>query len=205
MSKKQDANAAEDEKPKGGKMKKLMGITIGALTLIGAGVGGGFYYSSAIADSSPAQDPHRPKLVERVYGVLPEPTEEGKEEPLKEGTVYVKNDQAKVDPSKYEVTYYKLPQNFTANLGEGANFVQLGISLATYYDGKVVLNIKRQMVPIRSAVLLTLSEQEPEELASSEGKKDLQKKLTVAINDVLRAKEGFGGIDNVYFTNLVIQ
>jgi len=33
----------------------------------------------------------------------------------------------------------------------------------------------------------------------------LQRDLTQAINDVLRQKEGFGGIDNVYFTNLVIQ
>ena len=33
----------------------------------------------------------------------------------------------------------------------------------------------------------------------------LQRQLTAAINDVLRDKEGFGGIDNVYFTSLVIQ
>lgn len=42
----------------------------------------------------------------------------------------------------------------------------------------------------------------PRTLAS---KHELQRKLTDAINYILREKEGFGGIDNVYFTNLVIQ
>ncbi len=207
MSKKDDKETeAEREKPKGGKLKKLLMVSVSSLTLVGAGVGGGFYYSSTIAESGPKQDPNRPKLVKRGDNPPPDTGgEEGKEAPLKEGTVYVESDQIKVDPAKYEVTYYKLPQNLTANLGEGANFVQMGLSLSTYYDGKVILNIKRQMVPIRSAILLTLSEQHPEELASSRGKIELQKKLTHAINDVLREKEGFGGIDNVYFTNLVIQ
>jgi flagellar FliL protein len=35
--------------------------------------------------------------------------------------------------------------------------------------------------------------------------KKLQPDLTAAINDLLRQKEGFGGVDNVYFSNLVIQ
>ena len=40
---------------------------------------------------------------------------------------------------------------------------------------------------------------------TGEGKQLLQRDLTDAINQVLRDKEGFGGIDNVYFSNLVIQ
>jgi flagellar FliL protein len=83
--------------------------------------------------------------------------------------------------------------------------VQIGISLATYYDGAVINNIKRQTTPIRSAVLMVLSEQDPAVLSTAEGKQALQKQLTQAINAVLREKEGFGGIDSVYFSNLVIQ
>ncbi|MBL0914478.1 MAG: flagellar basal body-associated FliL family protein, partial [Sphingopyxis sp.] len=73
------------------------------------------------------------------------------------------------------------------------------------YDGKVITNIKRQQVPIRSAVLMVLAEQDPALLSTSQGKQLLQRQLTNAINDVLREKEGFGGVDNVYFTSLVIQ
>jgi flagellar FliL protein len=61
------------------------------------------------------------------------------------------------------------------------------------------------MVPIRSAVLMVLAEQDPAMLSTSQGKQMLQRRLSGAINGVLREKEGFGGIDNVYFTSLVIQ
>ena len=124
---------------------------------------------------------------------------------MKEGTVSVPNDRFKVDPSKYEITYIPVEQPFTANLADGSGFIQIGISLATYYDGKVVANVKRQDVPIRSAVLMILSEQDPAVLATAQGKQLLQRELARAINTVLREKEGFGGIDNVYFNSLVIQ
>jgi flagellar protein FliL len=60
-------------------------------------------------------------------------------------------------------------------------------------------------VPLRSAILLVLSEQVAPVLSTPQGKHQLRRQLTKAINDVLREKEGFGGIDSVYFTNLVIQ
>ena len=94
---------------------------------------------------------------------------------------------------------------FTTNLADGSGFLQVGISLSTFYDGKVIGNIKRQQVPIRSVVLMVLAEQDPALLSTSHGKQSLQRLLTAAINQVLRDKEGFGGIDNVYFTSLVIQ
>ena len=94
---------------------------------------------------------------------------------------------------------------FTANLADGSGFAQVGLSLATYYDSRVVGNIKRQIVPIRSSVLMILSVQEASVLSTPGGRQLLQRQLTRAINQVLREKEGFGGIDNVYFTNLVIQ
>jgi flagellar FliL protein len=174
--------------------------------LTAGGAAGGMYLSGGVTGKEAEEDPHRPKLVERSEEPAEAPAEgeEGKVV-LKEGTVSVKNDKQKVDPKKFEVTYIALEQSFTANLADGAGFVQLGISLATYYDGKVVQNVERQAVPIRSAVLMVLSQQDAAVLSTPQGKQMLQRDLTHAINDVLRQKEGFGGIDNVYFTNLVIQ
>jgi flagellar protein FliL len=191
--------------PKSGMKKKLiLGVSI--LTLLSAGVGAGVYLSGSMIDPEKAEDVHRPKLVERSAEPA-EPVEGGDEKdiPLKVGTVSVANDRFKVDPKKYEITYYPLEQNFTANLADGSGFVQIGISLATYYDGTIISNIKRQTVPIRSAVLMVLSEQDPILLSTAQGKLALQQQLTKAINAVLRDKEGFGGVDSVYFSNLVIQ
>jgi flagellar protein FliL len=201
-----DDKTKSDEKPKKGGMKKMLLIGIGAIVLIGAGVGGGLYASGSLVTAKAHEDPNRPKLVERsTEHTEAAEGEEGKEPPAKVGTVSVKSDQAAVDPKKYEATYFPIEQSFTANLIDGAGFVQVGLSLSTYYDGKVIANIKRQSVPIRSAVLMALSEQDAMVLSTPEGKQMLQRKLTRAINTVLREKEGFGGIDNVYFTNLVIQ
>jgi flagellar protein FliL len=191
----------------GGKMKKMLLIGIAVLVLIGAGIGGGLYASGKLGtEKTKVEDPNRPKLVERSEeATQASEGEEGKEPPLKVGTVSVKNDTVKVDPAKYETTYVPLDQSFTANLADGAGFVQIGLSVSTYYDGKVISNIKRESVPIRSAILMVLSEQDAAVLSTPEGKHTLQKRLTRAINTVLREKVGFGGIDNVYFTNLVIQ
>ncbi len=191
-----------ETKPKG-KFKKLLFIGLGALVLVGAGAGAGIYFGALSAHEAKPEDAY-PKLVVRSTDA-PAAEGEEKEAAPKVGTVSVPNDRFKVDPRKYEVTYFAIPDAFTTNLADGSGFLQAGISLSTFYDGKVINNIKRQAVPIRSVVLMVLSEQDPALLSTSQGKQRLQRQLTAAINDVLREKEGFGGIDNVYFTSLVIQ
>lgn len=187
--------------------KKWLFIGLGAVLLAGGSAGTAIYITGGMAPKGAAEDPNRPKLVLRSEEPA-EPAAEGegdKEAPLKEGTVSVPNDRIKVDPAKYEATYFPIEQPFTANLADGSGFIQVGISLATYYDGKVIANIQRQSVPIRSAVLMVLSEQDPTVLSTAQGKQMLQRELAQAINTILRQKEGFGGIDNVYFNSLVIQ
>lgn len=188
------------------KSKRPILIGVAAILLIGSGAAAGVYIGGGVTGKAAAEDPRRPKLVLRSKEPEEPAAEGGSTEPvLKAGTVSVKNDRAPVDPEKYEVTYVAIEQSFTANLADGAGFVQIGLSLATYYDGKVVQNIERQAVPIRSAVLMVLSQQDAAVLSTPQGKQLLQRDLTGAINQVLRQKEGFGGIDNVYFTNMVIQ
>ena len=196
---------AEAEPKKKGKFKKLLLVGVAAIALIGAGAGAGIYFGALSAHEAKPEDNY-PKLVERSTKDEAQAGEGAdKEAPPKVGTVSVPNDKFKVDPRKYEITYYPITDAFTTNLADGSGFLQIGISLSTFYDGKVINNIKRQAVPIRSVVLMVLAEQDPALLATSQGKQRLQRQLTAAINDVLRDKEGFGGIDNVYFTSLVIQ
>jgi len=194
----------EAEPRKKGKFKKLLFIGVGAIALIGAGAGAGIYFGALSAHEAKPAD-HYPKLVLRSEGDAAPAEGESDEAPLKVGTVSVPNDKYEVDPRKYEITYYPISDAFTTNLADGSGFLQIGISLSTFYDGKVINHIKRQSVPIRSVVLMVLAEQDPALLSTSQGKQRLQRQLTAAINDVLRDKEGFGGIDNVYFTSLVIQ
>jgi len=197
---------AEAPAGKGGKMKKLLLIAVGAAVLIGAGAGAGIYMGGGLAAEAPRPEDRFPKLVVRGESGNEAPAAGGHEEaPPKVGTVSVPNDRFKVDPRKYEITYVPIEQAFTTNLADGSGFLQVGISLSTYYDGRMVANVQRQMTPIRSAVLMVLAEQDPALISTSHGKQALQRQLTAAVNQVLRDKEGFGGVDNVYFTSMVIQ
>jgi flagellar protein FliL len=197
-----DKQPVDDKKPS--KLKRLVVIGGLILVLIGGGVGAGIYFGVNVMGAEPKAEDHNPKLVLRSEGPEPSEVEEGKEAP-RIGTVSTPDDRLKPDPKKYAVAYFAMGESFTTNLADGSGFLQVGLSLSTYYDDQVVANIKRQSVPIRSAVLMVLAEQDPAYLSTSQGKQRLQTQLTDAINDVLRSKEGFGGIDNVYFTNLVIQ
>ncbi len=198
---------AEAPAGKGGKMKKLLLIAVGAAVLIGAGAGAGIYMGGGLAAEAPRPEDRFPKLVRRSERGDEAPVAGNSHEapPPKVGTVSVPNDRFKVDPRKYEITYVPIEQAFTTNLADGSGFLQVGISLSTYYDGRMVANVQRQMTPIRSAVLMVLAEQDPALISTSHGKQALQRQLTAAVNQVLRDKEGFGGVDNVYFTSMVIQ
>lgn len=186
----EEATAAPSKK---GGMKKILILGLGALLLVGGGVGAGLYAAGGMADHGPKEDPNKPKLV------LREGAEEG------EATAHAKDGKDGADMSRYQATYYPMEQSFTSNLRDSDGFVQLGIGVSTYYDSRVLDNLKNNDMPVRSAVLMTLADQDAFVITTPEGKKELQAKLRDAINAVLEKKTGFGGVDDVYFTSFIIQ
>lgn len=199
-----DKQPPDDKKPS--KLKRWIVIGGVILTLVGGGAGAGMYFGVNVMGAEPKAEDNNPKLVLRTDADADAAaTEDEAKQAPRVGTVSAPNDRMKPDPKKYAVAYFPMGESFTTNLADGSGFLQIGISLSTYYDDQLIANIKRQSVPIRSAVLMVLAEQDPAYLSTSQGKQRLQGQLTDAINGVLRSKEGFGGIDNVYFTNLVIQ
>lgn len=206
----------DDAKPKKkSKMKPLM-LGVGGLVLVGGGVGAGLYAGGAVAGGSGAhaeekEKPHLvPKSEEKKAGASGEGGEsgghgggEGESEggeshgglPTPEGE----------GGDQYASTYYPMEKEFTSNLQDSVHFVQVGLAVSTPYDDRVIENLRTHEIAVRSAILLSLGETDEEQVFSVDGKKQLQKRLAAAINDVLKQKEGFGGISNVYFTNFVVQ
>jgi flagellar FliL protein len=84
-------------------------------------------------------------------------------------------------------------------------FAQISVAVSTYYDMRVIDAIKTHEMAIRSQILMLLAQQPEEMLSTPQGKQQLQGKIRTVINDILKQKTGYGGIDNVYFTNFVIQ
>ncbi|PTQ11543.1 flagellar basal body protein FliL [Sphingomonas oleivorans] len=186
-----DATAAPAPK-KGGKFKTIIIYGVGALVLLGGGVGGGIYAagSGLVGSKAKHEESNKPRLVMKG--------EEGHEVPKIE-------ESSAPDPSRFRATYYPMEQSFTSNLRDSDGFVQIGLGVSTYYDERVIENLKRNDMPVRSAVLMTLADQDSESITTNQGKKALQAALKKSINDVLKAKEGFGGIEDVYFTSFIIQ
>ena len=170
-------------------------VVLGLVVLTGGGAGGAVLANSAGLVRLPfldkAGDPFRPRLVPRDHS---------------DGTGFASTSgQEDADPRRYKASYYPIEKEFTSNLSDGESFVQVGLGVSTYYDERVFTNLQRHEMAVRSAVLLTLASHDPAKLSTPEGKIALQSQLKSAVNEVLRAKEGFGGIDGVYFTSFVMQ
>ncbi len=178
-----EATPAQPVKKKGfiGKiMPVLIGLIIGA-----AGVGGGFYVlkpeAFATAPAGPVEDPNAPKKVKR------------------EGV------KGAHGAGAYAASYYPISQPFTSNLKDSSQFVQLSISLGTFYDEKFLEALKTHEMALRSAALLTIADEGYASVSTIAGKQALAAKLKDVLNKTLQERGETAGIDTVYFTSFVVQ
>jgi flagellar protein FliL len=188
-----DAPAEAAPKKKGGKGKKLILFIALPLLLIGGGAGAGIYASGGLGKKDPhaEEEANRPKLMLKGEG--------------EHGTPDTGPVPKVIDPGKYQATYYPMETPFTSNLRDTDGFVQLGLGVSTFYEEKVIENVKRADMPVRSAVLEVLADSSANALNTPDGKEQLRVRLRDAINKVLKEDEGFGGIASVYFTSFIIQ
>ena len=207
-----DAKTESADAPK--KKKKNLLLLVGLpVLLLGGGGGAAFYGMQAgwFSATAHAEQNDEPRLVpkseekrasmsgggEGGHGGEGEggaaPGHGGKPTPKGEGG------------DKYASSYYPMEKEFTSNLQDSVHFVQVGIAVSTPYDERVLENIKTHEIAIRSAVLMALGETTEDEVFTAEGKRHIQDRLAKAINGVLKEKEGFGGVSNVYFTNFIVQ
>lgn len=191
-----DSETAAAPKPKK-KSRKLVKLAMGVIVLGGLAAGGALYAQGAglihlpgMSADGKEEDPHQPQLVPRE-GADPENFEVVGGRP--------------VEADKFQVSYYPIEEKFTSNLRESGGFIQIGVGISTYYDERVLQNVERHEMALRSAVLLQLADQDPLVISTPNGKLRLKARLARAVNEVLEEKEGFGGIDDVYFTSFVMQ
>jgi flagellar FliL protein len=106
---------------------------------------------------------------------------------------------------KFVTSYYEFPTPFTTNLKNSRKFIQAGLGIGTQYDASVIENLKKHELAVRSEVLLILADQSEADLVGIENRKKVQDKIREGINMILTERERFGGIENVFFTTLVMQ
>lgn len=181
---------------KGGKLK----LVIAAVALLGVGAGGvyGAMAAGLIGGQTTHAEPAGPELVlkgeDDPYAPPADSKSKNAGEPVHgEGG------------SKYRTAYYSFDEGFTSNFADSMGLIQVSLAASTTRDGRVLQWLDRHKLAVRSAILVELAATPEEEVYSTEGKERMQKRLAKAINEVLVEKEGFGGIDQVYFEAFLVQ
>jgi flagellar FliL protein len=208
--------ADEQEQQEGGKKKgfpiKLVLLIVGVLLLVVISVLGtlaltGFFsepdpnsveelLKKAEEEKAKAEGEEGPKL-----GPDGKPLPNSKEAP--DGPEKVKKDAPAA--TKFESKYHELSRPLLANLSGSRKVMQVTLAIMTHYDQKVIDNINKHEFALRSATLDVMRQVTEAEVEKPTFRLDLAERIRLAMNAVLEKYEDFGGIEQVLFTEFVVQ
>ncbi len=189
------AEEAAEGKKSGGIIKYIM-FGLGGLTLVGVGLGAGFFvFGSKAADPS-----------EEIEEIIERKMREAEEAAAAEAAANASPEKKEAPEVKnFLTTYYEFSGTFTTNLRESRKFLQVGIGVSTQYDDAVMANVETHQLALRSEILGTMSEFSEEAVEGKSGRDELAKAIKDALNAELEELEGFGGIEYVHFTSFMLQ
>jgi flagellar FliL protein len=116
-----------------------------------------------------------------------------------------KGDKATPEPNKFESKYKELSRPLVANIQGSRKVMQVTLAVMTHYDEKVIKNMEKHELALRSAALDILRQTTESELEKPTFRADLAEKIRVSMNAVLEKYENFGGLEQVLFTEFVVQ
>jgi len=97
-------------------------------------------------------------------------------------------------------------EKFTVNFGgrEASHFMQVEMQAMTH-DSSIQEVIEKNMPVIRNRIILILSSQTLDSVTSLEGKDNLREQILLAVQEILQKQVNKTGIEEIYFTNFVMQ
>lgn len=102
--------------------------------------------------------------------------------------------------------YVELKPAFVGTLGSGPRIQYLKADVALRTDDPAAVErIHYHDALIRNALVFLFSEQLPENLSTLEGKEALRASALAAVQKVLEEEEGDPLVDDLLFTNLIVQ
>jgi flagellar FliL protein len=101
--------------------------------------------------------------------------------------------------------YVDVDNAFTSNLADSGRYLQVKISLSTFGGPTAVESIEKHKPALVSAVLAALGEVREPDIESAKAKDELRERLKGVINSALKSKGEPGGVEEVFFTSLVVQ
>ena len=106
---------------------------------------------------------------------------------------------------RFEYTYLQIEREFLVNLSGSKKVMSVQLAVMTHYDDRVFENVKKHEFALRSVIMDVMRQTQEADLAKPDFRKELGAKIRDAINTLLEKYEDFGGIEDVYFTNFIVQ
>jgi len=107
--------------------------------------------------------------------------------------------------TRFENTYMEIERALVANIINSRKVMQIKVAMMTHYDDRVVANMEKHEFAIRSEMLDVMRKIDEARLSDPNFRADLAEQLKLAVNSVLEKYEDFGGVEEVMFTEFVVQ
>ena len=117
-------------------------------------------------------------------------------------------DKVSIDAPKlqrFKNSYLEIEAPLVANILNSRKVMQVKVAIMTHYDDRVIANMETHAFAVRSEMLDVLRKVSESELAKDDFRKKLAEDLKMATNSVLERYEYFGGVEEVLFTEFVVQ
>lgn len=79
------------------------------------------------------------------------------------------------------------------------------LAIMTHYDDRVFENVKKHDFALRSVIMDVMRQTQETDIVKPEFRKELAQRIRNAMNTLLEKYEDFGGIEEVHFTNFIVQ
>jgi len=213
----------EGEPKKKGPLIKIILMVVAVLFLIGASVGGTLLATGFFSKKDQAKEAVDAQLdkLEGGDGHGEPKKDDGHGEPKKDdghGDAK-KDDHGKpgaeapskelvtpdADNQRWKFNYYALEKPLLSNVSGSRKVMQVTLTIMTHYDDRVIKNVKTHELALRAGILDVMRQKTEVYLREPDFRKALAEEVRLTINSLLEKYEGFGGIEEVMFTEFVVQ
>ena len=208
----------EGEVKKKGPLIKIIIMVVLVLVLIAGSIAGTLFATGFFAKKNKAEAAVDATL-DKLEGGAPQgdgheaPKDDGKGAPKDDGHGGKAGSEPpskelvapEADNQRWKFNYFALEKPLLSNIAGSRKVMQVQLTVMTHYDDRVIKNMKTHELPIRAALLDVMRQSTESDIAQPDFRKTLAENLRLTINSLLEKYEGFGGIEEVHFTEFVVQ
>jgi len=109
------------------------------------------------------------------------------------------------EAERWKFNYYALEKPLLSNVAGSRKVMQVTLTIMTHYDDRVIKNVKTHELALRAGILDVMRQKTESDLLKPDFRKALAEDVKLVINSLLEKYEGFGGIEDVMFTEFIVQ